>query len=60
MADHNTPEGRLEGFIAALLANDLTLIPDPYILSEEPAPMIADLRDVLDRLRAAEAKHAPS
>jgi hypothetical protein len=60
MPDHTTPEGRLEGFIDALAADDMTLIPPTYVASDVPTPMIDDLREVLARLVKAEAADGPA
>lgn len=48
----DTAETRLGAFCDAIEKDDLTLFPEVYVVEgHDPAPMIADLREVLAKLK---------
>jgi hypothetical protein len=53
--DHETPEGRLLAFAEGMMENDETLFPLLYMAAADAAPLLADMRNVLGRLKAAES-----
>jgi hypothetical protein len=51
MLDFDTPEGRLEAFAAAMMAEDAEMIP-PVYRTDDPKPFADDVTEVLAKVRA--------